>query len=319
MKPPVEKSFKAGTYLFRENDNSRELYIVQSGSVKVLRKIGNRDIDLAVLRKGSVLGEMALIDGNPRSASALANEDCKTVIIDAESFFSNIKGVPNWFMALIRMISQKIRKANDRLQRLHSQNLGINIVISLGYFFDRYGKAAESNPRISVPLNNAKKYLTQLLGATVQRIEHILGFLQENHFIEIDNEKIILNDAAGLDEYSLFLRLYVRKAFGKIGKLSNPTMLVMTNLVKQTPGTIGLQDAKKEWNGDILWAAFSEPELIDKHAEIAKELKDTSVFKFKGEKTSDANPFAGQTILVDCGLFTRYYLCSKFSDKVPSA
>ncbi len=91
---PITKIFKPGSYLFRENDRSRELFIIQSGTVNVCEKNGAHGIKLAQLSKGAVLGEMSLIDGKPRSASAKAIDECTSIIIYSETFFNNISEVP---------------------------------------------------------------------------------------------------------------------------------------------------------------------------------------------------------------------------------
>ena len=82
---PLLKKYKAGTILFHENDHSRELYIIQTGKVKIYRMIGKHEMQLTVLGEGSVLGEMALIDGEPRSASAKVIEDSDLIQLDSET------------------------------------------------------------------------------------------------------------------------------------------------------------------------------------------------------------------------------------------
>ncbi|MFW6221645.1 MAG: cyclic nucleotide-binding domain-containing protein [Fibrobacterota bacterium] len=69
VRTPI-KPTKKGTHLFHDNDFSRELYTIQSGAISVYRAISNRGIQLAVLKKGSVLEEITLIYSKPRSASA---------------------------------------------------------------------------------------------------------------------------------------------------------------------------------------------------------------------------------------------------------
>jgi len=321
MKPKVQ-GFKAGDYLFHEHDTSRELYIIQSGSVKVLRKVGAKDIELAVLKKGSVLGEMALIDGKPRSASAMACDECKSIMIDGDEFFSKIKGVPVWFMALIRMISLKIRNANDRLQRFHSQNLGINIVIMLGYLFDRYGAAVrEGDCRKAIELNAAKSRLIRLLGVPEQRIDQMVGFLQQNHIIDINDNKLCQTDAAMFDHYNLFLRLLVRKILDNPPSVSEQTASIIEQAIRKNPEFLTPEDRRFEAPADELWALFTEPEHINQYRKILDELKAGGILDIQGDGAAQAdapNPLAGRRCFVHTLPLTKAYCAARFGDKVPS-
>lgn len=67
---PISKTFKPGSYLFRENDHSHKLFIIRPGTIKVCKKNRIHEFELAQLSKGVVLGKIALIDGKPGSASA---------------------------------------------------------------------------------------------------------------------------------------------------------------------------------------------------------------------------------------------------------
>ena len=162
---PQTKLFKTGVHLFHENDRSRELYVIQSGNVKVYRTQSGREVELAVMGKGSVLGEMALIDGRPRSASAKALDECTVSIIDADVFHNRIKGVPPWFMTIIKMTCQKIRNANRLLQSMGGGRHGFNIILAIHYQFARdggtldYSKTKRILARFSVSRSRASPAL----------------------------------------------------------------------------------------------------------------------------------------------------------------
>ena len=70
------KHFTTGTVLFREGDRGEEMFILQSGKVKISKKIRGVEKTLATLEKGEFFGEMAILNDKPRSASAETIEDC---------------------------------------------------------------------------------------------------------------------------------------------------------------------------------------------------------------------------------------------------
>ena len=203
-------------HLFFEKDRSRELYIIQSGRIQVYRRVGNREVELAVLRKGAVLGEMALIDGKPRSASARALDTTVVVIVDAESFYDKIKGVPPWYLSIIKMTSQKIRNANNHLNNTAQTNQSVSIILTIYYFFE----ASEGNP---LELETVKRRLIQLLGVTHQKATSVFAHLHTFGIILIDNDTIQLTDRSAYREYCQFLRLMLHNQIKKY--LNSPAEL----------------------------------------------------------------------------------------------
>ncbi|MFP4014429.1 MAG: cyclic nucleotide-binding domain-containing protein [Chitinispirillaceae bacterium] len=93
-------------HLFRENNRSRELYVIQSGRVKVYKTMGSKEIERAMMGKGAVLGETALIFGKPRSASAVVVEECTTLQIESEVIQRKIQGVPSWWMKKLSLYNK---------------------------------------------------------------------------------------------------------------------------------------------------------------------------------------------------------------------
>ncbi|KMQ50929.1 Cyclic nucleotide-binding domain protein [Chitinispirillum alkaliphilum] len=201
---PLLKKFKPGQHLFYEKDRSRELYIIQTGSIQVYRKLGLRQINLAVLGKGAVVGEMSLIDGKPRSASAKAVENSSVIIINADILQKKIKGVPLWYISLIKMISHKIRTANMRLSHTDSRSQSISAILSLFYLF-------ESKSQDSFVTADIKNWLIQLLGITHQRISGVFEHLHTFSLIRFEENYVSLRNKEEFREYCDFLRIMVRK------------------------------------------------------------------------------------------------------------
>ncbi len=82
--------FKKDDVIFDERDEGEEMYFIDSGEIQIVKTIENVDVNLASLSSGDFLGEMALITGNRRIASAIAFTDCNLHVIDKEAFMTNI-------------------------------------------------------------------------------------------------------------------------------------------------------------------------------------------------------------------------------------
>ncbi len=82
--------FKKDDVIFNEQDEKEEMYFIDSGDVQIVKTIDDVDVNIARLSTGDFFGEMALITGSRRVASAIAYTDCNLHVMDKETFMSNI-------------------------------------------------------------------------------------------------------------------------------------------------------------------------------------------------------------------------------------
>src|SRR4051812_23214044 len=85
------KSYKAGHVLFLEKAQGAEFYVVMSGSVKIYTSSGGEDKILSLFKSGDSFGELSLLDGKPRSASAAVVEDSVLLTLEKASFLNVLK------------------------------------------------------------------------------------------------------------------------------------------------------------------------------------------------------------------------------------
>lgn len=101
--------FPEGAVLFAEGAAGREMYIVRTGTV--ILKSGGRVLE--EVGAGGTIGEMALIDPAPRSASAVAGPDCTVTAVTEHTFQDLVKRVPGLALEVMRLITRRLRKANE--------------------------------------------------------------------------------------------------------------------------------------------------------------------------------------------------------------
>jgi CRP-like cAMP-binding protein len=104
-------SFKKGDVIFREGDDAHYFYVVCDGVVDIT--LGNRV--LKPLTKGEIFGEMALIDGSPRSANAIAQTDTTVIPIDEERFLLLVGRLPYFALNVMRILAVRLRETNRAL------------------------------------------------------------------------------------------------------------------------------------------------------------------------------------------------------------
>jgi CRP/FNR family cyclic AMP-dependent transcriptional regulator len=100
--------FKAGSVIFREGDEARELFVVKSGQVRI--QIGNRTV--TELGPESIFGEMALIDNEPRSATAIAVTNVELVPVTEKQFLFLVSQTPYFALKVMRVLAERLRKTN---------------------------------------------------------------------------------------------------------------------------------------------------------------------------------------------------------------
>ena len=105
------RDYKAGDVIFKEGDAAHELFIIQSGEVEI--RLGNRVLE--TLPQYSIFGEMALIDANPRSATAVAASDVKLVPVNEKQFLFLISNTPHFALNVMRVMARRLRSANKSL------------------------------------------------------------------------------------------------------------------------------------------------------------------------------------------------------------
>ena len=119
---PDERTLATGEYLFREGESAVYGYVVKSGHITVVKLGLDGERVLAELGPGSLFGEMALIDGNPRSASARAQEESVVTEIDSETFNDYIRTNPKAARRIMQTLVGQIRTANKELAHAISNN-----------------------------------------------------------------------------------------------------------------------------------------------------------------------------------------------------
>jgi CRP/FNR family cyclic AMP-dependent transcriptional regulator len=111
------EEYKKGHILFNENDISKDLYILQTGIVKIYKTTDGVQLPIAIVHAGQFIGELSFFDGKPRSATAEAGTDVKVLKIDKTRLERELNKLPSWLMVMIRSIADRMRDADELVKR----------------------------------------------------------------------------------------------------------------------------------------------------------------------------------------------------------
>ena len=106
-----------GDYIFREGEFGQHAYIINSGTVELVKFTGDQQSVLAELEKGALFGEMAIIDSSARSASARAKTECVLKVVSEEQLKKHLSSSPTASLDMMRRLASYVRNANERLNR----------------------------------------------------------------------------------------------------------------------------------------------------------------------------------------------------------
>lgn len=118
----AERSFKEGDVLMEQGRRGLGLLVIVSGKVKVIKKIANgQELEVATLGSGEFIGEIAVLDDAPRSASVVALEDTECLALLSWTFTAAMKNHPEIALQVLPVVVKRYRETNDRLLELEGE------------------------------------------------------------------------------------------------------------------------------------------------------------------------------------------------------
>lgn len=117
----TERSFKPGEYLMKQGESGIGLFIILSGRVRIEKTdASGKEVEIAENGPGDIMGEMAVFDGSPRSASVKAVADTNCLVLASWEFNSFLKAHPEAALELLPIVVKRFRETNDALVGLRS-------------------------------------------------------------------------------------------------------------------------------------------------------------------------------------------------------
>jgi CRP-like cAMP-binding protein len=197
----------AKTVLFKENDFSKDIYIVKRGKIRILKKIGSRQVQLMVVEAGGIFGEISMFDGGPRTATAVASEDSELIKMTPALFSETLKKIPDWFMAIARVLSQRIRQTDNRLGLSGPVVNEVNVSAILLYL------ASGNKQQEGLDLPEVEKTLSALLNIPISEMELVFSSLSKKKVIELTADKMKVPSVDVLTDHLEGLRNQLSQSF----------------------------------------------------------------------------------------------------------
>ncbi len=200
------KKIPAGTVLFHEGDKGEEMYIIQSGRVKISKRIRGVEKTLATLEKGEFFGEMAILNDKPRSASAETIEGCDMLVIDRKTFDALIRGNVEIAIRFIKRLADRLRETNDQMEALMIKDNTSRLVSILAKQVRERKKPGEYLVTVDE--------LSGVAGIETALARTILEKLASVRIVELSGDKVHIANQEQIDRLLRYLEM--REIFGEM-------------------------------------------------------------------------------------------------------
>lgn len=204
----MKRSYPQDTMIFCENQGGDDMFIIQSGQIKITKIMDGKEVVLAILKKGDFFGEMALLENLPRSASAIAHTNCELMVINRKNFDQMVR-------TQSQMISRLTTTLAERLWSMYRQVTNTKITDPIGKLFDMMALLIEKS-RVDVDLNS-KSATSYQFDVTVNELANmcaippnqqytiITNFLRDNR-VKLVQNKLFTRDCAEIIKLSIYYR-----------------------------------------------------------------------------------------------------------------
>ncbi len=201
------QAHRAGSAVFREGSPGDSLHIVMEGSIRIaVLSPGGEEVTIALLGPGEFVGDLALLDGRPRSASAIALQPAKTLVVTRSDFTRWLSQRPQAALALLETLSLRVRQTDEALADFAFLDLPHRLAKRLLYLAAIHPEMRSKGRRSSgIRLRITQSELASMLGVSRESVNKQLNLFAREDWIALGRGSVTLKDMEAL-------RTFVRTA-----------------------------------------------------------------------------------------------------------
>ena len=190
------RRFRRHEVIFHQGDAGASLHVVSSGAIKILLPSAEGDeAIIATLRPGDFFGELALLDGAPRSATAVALEASETMELPRDTFLDLLDHDPSLRDALLAGIAHELRRVTGQLEELHFLDLPGRLAMRLS----RLARDAHpTSDEVSLDWPYTQSDLASMIGGTRQSVNKLLSELVDDGLVIIERDTLVIPSVSAL-------------------------------------------------------------------------------------------------------------------------
>jgi len=191
------RKLPSNTAVFFQDDPSDSLYVVLSGSAKVFRTSEDgRDRIMTTLRAGDAFGELAMIEGQPRSATVQTLEETELLSLARKDFERFASEHPDFLYKLLQSMCERVRKINEDVLDLSFKDVPYRVLRLLSQLLARHGESGPDGWRIKMPLT--VRDLSSMVGSNTETVGRLLDRYESEGLVRRQGENWIIPDQGAL-------------------------------------------------------------------------------------------------------------------------
>jgi CRP/FNR family transcriptional regulator, cyclic AMP receptor protein len=195
----VARNYPRGVRVFHEGDRSDACYIVRSGDLRVTREHPDgRAIALATLGPGDIFGELAMLDGEARSASVEALSECELLALPAGDVRRMLQSSSEITVKLVVALTRRLREANERIARQSFQTVPSRVAGVLSQLIAEE-TPLEGGDGITIRMTQAD--LAQLAGTSRESVSRFLAVLERAGVVHVGRGRVTVLEPRRLRAY----------------------------------------------------------------------------------------------------------------------
>ena len=191
------RRFGRGQAIFHKDDPGESLFIIENGSVRIyLPSPQGAELNLALLGAGDFFGDLALLDGGPRSAGATALQETETLVLDRAALTAVLQSRPQSAMAVLAVVARRLREADEMAGGLAFLDVGGRLAKKLLELTAAHGVQRPEGILLDLPLTQEE--LADMIGVTRESVNRHLSLFRRGGIIGSEGRRFLILDSEAL-------------------------------------------------------------------------------------------------------------------------
>ena len=193
----IQKHYKKNEVIFFEGEKGEGLFLIEKGKVKLVKMSeGGEELTLNIYRDNEIFAEIVIFDHGPYPATAITMEKSKINKIDIKDLNSFIAKHPDISTKIMKIITKRLRRAQQNVQNLGLKNSKNRLAALLNYLAERHGIKENNKTKINMSLTQQE--IANMIGTTRETVSRAINLFKRKGYIETNKNNIYISNLSNL-------------------------------------------------------------------------------------------------------------------------
>lgn len=197
------REYQAGDVLFNEGESGAEMFVIQSGAVRITKAVSGEQKVLATLGPGEFVGEMAILNSKPRAATATIVEPTRCLVIEARMLETMVSRNGEVAIRLIKKLAKRLDSANALIEILLHRDPKARVMLALTRHAEAFGEVTPEGIRI----RTSPEDLAQEVNVDAWVVREVVARLRRLRLVTEEQNAMVISDVSRLQDFLEFLEM----------------------------------------------------------------------------------------------------------------